>query len=61
MESGFIQGARIYTDAMDWTLSPKAEAALTGCRLEMPALQARLLAALPETGEELSRLLAENL
>lgn len=61
VESGLIQSARVYTDAMDWTLSPKAETALTGCRLEMPALRARLLAALPETGEALSRLLAENL
>ena len=61
VESGLIQNARVYTDAMDWTLSPRAEAALTGCRLEMPALRARLLAALPEAGEALSRLLEENL
>ena len=61
VESGLIQNTRVYTDAMDWTLSPKAEAALTGCRLEMPALRARLLAALPEAGEALSRLLEENL
>ena len=61
VEAGLIQSARVYTDAMDWTLSPRAEVALTGCRLEKTALRARLLAALPETGEALSRLLEENL
>lgn len=32
-QAGIIQSCRVYTDAMDWALSQKAESALTGCRL----------------------------
>lgn len=29
--SGIVQRAKVYSDAMDWSLSPKLETALTGC------------------------------
>ncbi len=32
VESGVVQTARVYADAMDWTLAPRLEAALPGCR-----------------------------
>ena len=61
VESGVIDSARVYTDAMDWTIAPRAEAALTGCRLETGALHKRVTAALPEQGEELFRMLAQQI
>ena len=39
---GCIQQARFFSDAMDWEIAPKLEAALTGCRLEGKALWKRL-------------------
>lgn len=38
VEHGLIRQAAVYSDAMDWTLAPKLEARLTGCRLELAAL-----------------------
>ncbi len=61
VESGRIQSARVYTDAMDWTLAARAETALTGCRLERAALRHELQNRVPEAAEELCRLLAEQL
>ena len=42
VNEGVIQAAKLYTDAMDETLSPRLEAALTGCVFRLPELQARL-------------------
>jgi len=41
-KDGLITGAKLYSDAMDWSLSELAEAALTGCRFEAGAMQAAL-------------------
>lgn len=41
-DQGVIQKAAVYSDAMDWTLAPRLEAALTGCPLEGRALAGRL-------------------
>ena len=41
-DEGVIQEAAVYSDAMDWTLAPQLEAALTGCPLERQALEHRL-------------------
>ena len=38
MEHGVIRAARVYTDAMDWQLPERLEAALTGSRLDRAAL-----------------------
>ena len=61
VEGGIVSRAAVSTDAMDWTLAPRIEAALQGCPLEHGALRKRLLVALPETGEELFCRLAEQL
>ena len=42
VNEGVIQAAKLYTDAMDETLAPRLEAALTGCGFRLPELQARL-------------------
>lgn len=38
VESGVIRTAKVYTDAMDETLAPRLEAALTGCAFRSDAL-----------------------
>lgn len=47
----------MYSDAMDWTLAPQLEAALTGCPLERQALEHRLV----EFPKELRELLQSAL
>ncbi|MBR3076421.1 MAG: lipoate--protein ligase [Oscillospiraceae bacterium] len=42
VNEGVIQGAKVYTDAMDETLAPRLEAALTGVPLRPEALRDRL-------------------
>ncbi len=42
IESGIIQQAKVYSDAMDWSFAQMLEAALPGCRLEPQALEDRL-------------------
>ena len=32
IENGTVQTAKVYSDAMDWSVAPKLEVALTGCR-----------------------------
>ncbi len=55
VESGVIRGGRVYTDAMDWTLAPRLEAALTGCRFRDADLQGRITETLPELAEDLTQ------
>lgn len=60
VENGLIRGAKVYSDAMDWALAPRLEAALTGCRFTMADLTERLAASqLPEK-EELIGLLSRQ-
>ena len=42
VENGIIRSARVYTDAMDETLAPRLEAALTGVPLRLSALETAL-------------------
>lgn len=44
-KQGVITDAKLYSDAMDWSLAPAVEAALTGCRFALSDLQAALQAA----------------
>ena len=41
-KNGIITGAKVYSDAMDWTLPGVVEAAFTGCRFETAAMVKRL-------------------
>ena len=63
VESGVIQNAKVYTDAMDETLAPRVEAALGCCHLRLPVLQARLetLEISPEQRQSLLSLLEKSL
>ncbi len=58
VESGLVRSARIYTDAMDWSLAPRLEKALPGCRFDRAELSSRAAQAAPELGEDLRSLLA---
>ena len=42
VNEGVVQAAKVYTDAMDETLAPRLEAALTGCVFRLPALRSAL-------------------
>jgi lipoate-protein ligase A len=42
VNEGIIRSAKVYTDAMDETLAPRLETALTGCAFRLPALQSAL-------------------
>lgn len=37
--AGVIQNIQVYTDAMDWSLAPTLEQALTGCKFTLDALK----------------------
>ena len=52
VENGIIQTARVYSDAMDWRLPEKLEAALTGARLD----RAELIKKAPEFSEVFKRM-----
>ncbi len=38
-KAGIITGAKLYSDAMDWSLPQTVEAALTGCRFDITAME----------------------
>lgn len=50
VQDGRIAKAKVYSDAMDWSIAPKLEKALTGCRFSRDALREAIAAA--ETGVE---------
>ena len=56
-KGGIIQGARVYSDAMDWQLPILLEEALTGCRFAPDALAERLSSSLPKYADDLITLL----
>lgn len=58
IESGVVRRAAAYTDAMDWTLAPALETALTGSRFALAELQERVAACDFEGREDVRRLLA---
>ena len=60
VESGVIDSVRVYSDAMDWSLAPRLEAALTGCRFAQAELEMALQQAEIETAEDILTLLKEN-
>lgn len=45
VENGIVQQAKVYSDAMDWSIAPKLEQALIQCRFSPEALQERITAA----------------
>lgn len=61
-KDGIITGAKLYSDAMDWTLPEAVEAALVGCRFETVAMQNNLthIDAAPDIRADLCQMLAEQ-
>lgn len=57
VESGLVQRAKVYTDAMDWSLGSALEAAFTGCRFDRTELLRRTDRCPPELRDDLRRLL----
>ena len=39
VNNGMVQNAKVYSDAMDWSVAPRLESALIGCRFEANALK----------------------
>ena len=48
-KNGIVESARVYSDSMDWALPELIEAALTGCRFELRAMQESLRSAIADT------------
>ncbi len=61
-KDGLITSAKVYSDAMDWSLPETVETALTGCRFEISAMADALAKAPlePEICESLQQMLAEQ-
>ena len=60
VENGVIADAKVYSDAMDWLLSPVLEPALIGCRFEKTAMQAAVPASM-ENVEHIRGMIAEQI
>ena len=50
VESGVIQGVRVFSDSMDWAIAPKLEQALLGCRFDLTEMAQKIRQA--DTGVE---------
>ena len=60
-KGGAITGAKVYTDAMDWSLPAAIEQALIGCAFRLEDMQNALQKALDrQTAEDLCALLAQQ-
>jgi len=61
-DKGVVQAVKLYTDAMDWSLSEKTEQALTGCKFKQADMITALFKALPkEQATDMAALLSEHL
>lgn len=57
---GRVYQAQVYSDAMDWTIAPVLENALTGCRFALSDLQQAVAKSCPQQKKELCQMLAEQ-
>lgn len=57
VQDGRIARAKVYSDAMDWSIAPKLEKALTGCLFSRDALRESIAAAGTGVEEDLSSIL----
>ena len=48
-KNGIVEGAKVYSDSMDWEFSAQAEAALTGCRFTLADMCAALQASVEDS------------
>lgn len=61
-EGGIIRQVKVYSDAMDWTLCPKLENALTGCRFRLQDMLQAVQTAVDDNAQaqDLCRMLEEQ-
>ena len=61
-KEGIINGAKVYSDAMDWSLPQAVETALLGCRFETAAMQRALADSVKDKEQcrDLCKILAEQ-
>lgn len=61
-KGGIITCAKVYSDAMDWSLAPAIEAALAGCEFRLEAMQVALrsVAYKSEAAEDLCQMLEQQ-
>lgn len=61
-KEGIISNAKVYSDAMDWTLPQAIENVLAGCRFETAAMQKALAVSLQDSiiRDDLCQMLAEQ-
>lgn len=57
-KNGIIQGCKVYSDAMDWSLAPNLEKALTGCAFRLDDMM-QVLQIFPE-GNDLCQMLKKQ-
>ena len=57
VENGAIKAAKVYSDAMDWSVAPKLEMALIGCRFECSSLVSRVTALDTEHADDIASML----
>ena len=61
VESGTVQTAKVYTDALDWQLSAAIEPALAGCRFALQPMQEALRSVCePQMAEDLCQMLEDQ-
>ena len=60
VEYGAVCRAAVYSDAMDWTVAPRLETALTGSRFDRAELSERVRASDLSCAEDVAALLAEQ-
>ena len=61
VESGVIRQAKVYSDAMDWTIAEAVETALAGCEFQKEALMGSLLASDSPEVREMAEPLCQGL
>ena len=60
VKEGIITGAKLYSDAMDWTLPERVETALTGCKLDSSAIRPALSSLESDICDDLCRMLSQQ-
>ena len=60
VENGIVNSVKVYSDSMDWSVSPVLEPALLGCRFEKEALLAAVPASM-ENADDIRQLIANQM
>jgi lipoate-protein ligase A len=60
VESGVVSTAKVYSDAMDWTLAPELERLLNGCRYTKECLIECVMSLQSEEKEDICNLIREQ-